>query len=202
MVWERNKRYMKLRIFGCRGGISGYLRTTSMLLDNGILIDAGTGVGAVCLRQLTRVNHVFVSHSHLDPIGLHPFLVDTVEWMRNKPITGHAMHLRYQGIFVGITVDLNGRRITPPSANHAVPAVGFYLNSGKGSMLFTGDTATNDNFWEHGKANHKFVISDNQNRFMQTRVRLGHRFQTSVSKHAGGGTSKTEAPDANVHYPS
>ena len=89
---------MKLRILGCRVGISRYLRTTSLLLDNGILIDAGTGVGDVCLRQLTRVNNVLVGHSHLDHIGLHPLLVDTVEWMSNKPITGHTTHLRHQGI--------------------------------------------------------------------------------------------------------
>ena len=36
---------MKLRILGCSGGISGDLRTTSMLLDHDVLIDAGTGVG-------------------------------------------------------------------------------------------------------------------------------------------------------------
>lgn len=36
---------MKLRKLGCSGGIGGALRTTSMLLDHDILIDAGTGVG-------------------------------------------------------------------------------------------------------------------------------------------------------------
>ncbi len=90
MVRERNRRPMKLRILGCNGGIGGYLRTTSMLLDNDILIDAGTGVGDLSLRQLTRINHVFVTHSHLDHVSPVPFLVDTVGWMRNKPITVHA----------------------------------------------------------------------------------------------------------------
>jgi hypothetical protein len=36
---------MKLRVLGCSGGIGGgHLRTTSLLVDHDILIDAGTGV--------------------------------------------------------------------------------------------------------------------------------------------------------------
>jgi len=91
---------MKLRILGCSGGIGGQLRTTSMLLDNDILIDAGTGVGNLSLKQLTRINHVFVTHSHLDHVSHIPFLVDTVGWMRNKPITVHAtLEILKQHIF-------------------------------------------------------------------------------------------------------
>ena len=66
------------------------MRTTSMLLDNDILIDAGTGVGNLSFKQLTRINHVFVTHSRLDHVSHIPFLVDTVGWVRNKPITVHA----------------------------------------------------------------------------------------------------------------
>lgn len=56
--------------------------------------------------------------------------------------------MRYQSIFVGKTVELKGRKITPLPANHTVPAVGFHLNSGKGSLVFTGDTTANDELWE------------------------------------------------------
>ena len=41
---------MRLKILGCSGGIGGTLRTTSMLLDEDILIDAGTGVGDLSLN--------------------------------------------------------------------------------------------------------------------------------------------------------
>jgi phosphoribosyl 1,2-cyclic phosphodiesterase len=90
VVRERNRLPMKLRILGYSDGIGEQLRTTSMLLDNDILIDAGTGVGNLSLKQLTRINHVFVKHSHLDRVSHIPFLVDTVGWMRNKPITVRA----------------------------------------------------------------------------------------------------------------
>ena len=168
---------MKLRILGCSGGIGGrHLRTTSMLIDSDILIDAGTGVGDLSLTELSLIDHVFVTHSHLDHVATIPFMVDTVGGMRTKPITIHAIPatleiirnhvfnweiwpdfsqiptpekpwLRYQAIELGETVSIEGRSITALPANHVVPAVGFHVDSGRGSLVFTGDTTTNDALW-------------------------------------------------------
>ena len=169
---------MKLRILGCSGGIGGDLRTTSMLVDSDMLIDAGTGVGDLSVAELTLIDHVFVTHSHMDHVASIPFLADTVGWMRDKPITVYATEetlailrehlfnwklwpdfsqipdaqrpvLRYHPIEVGVPVELNGRFITPLPANHVVPAVGFQLDSGKASLVFSGDTTTNDALWQH-----------------------------------------------------
>ncbi len=168
---------MKLRILGCSGGIGRGLRTTSMLLDDDILIDAGTGVGDLTLDELCRIDHVFVTHSHLDHVTSIPMLVDTVGWIRNKPITVHAIEptleilrqhlfnwklwpdftqipnaaepfMRYQAVALGKTADINGRKLTPLPANHVVPAVGYRIDSGRASLVFTGDTTTNDPLWQ------------------------------------------------------
>ena len=168
---------MKLKILGCSGGIGKGLRTTSFLLDHDILIDAGTGVGDLTLAELKLIDHVFITHAHLDHIASIPFLVDTVGWLRDKPITLHAtaetrqalkQHLFnwqiwpdfnaipsadnpfmvYETISIGKTVDIMGRRITPLPANHIVPTVGFHLDSGRHSLVFSGDTTTNDALWE------------------------------------------------------
>ncbi|MFN7087005.1 MAG: MBL fold metallo-hydrolase [Burkholderiales bacterium] len=168
---------MKLKILGCSGGIGGALRTTSMLLDRDILIDAGTGVGDLEVDELALIDHVFVTHSHMDHVASIPFLVDTVGWMRDKPLIVHATAqtidilkrhlfnwklwpdfaeipnaenpvLRYEALTLGETVDLGGRRITPLPANHVVPAVGFQLDSGEASLVFTGDTTSNDPLWQ------------------------------------------------------
>ncbi len=168
---------MKLRILGCSGGIGRGLRTTSMLLDDDILIDAGTGVGDLGIDELCRIDHVFVTHSHLDHVTSIPMLVDTVGRIRNKPITVHAIEptleilrqhmfnwklwpdftqipdaghpsMRYQAVALGQTTDLNGRRLTPLPANHVVPAVGYRIDSGRASLVFTGDTTTNDALWQ------------------------------------------------------
>lgn len=168
---------MKLKILGCSGGIGGNYRTTSMLLDHDVLIDAGTGVGDLSLAELCLIDHVFITHSHLDHIASIPFMVDSVGFMRDEPLTVYAteatleilrQHLfnwkiwpdftqipsdrkplmRYQAIQLGRAVDLNGRKITALPANHVVPAVGFHLDSGAASLVFSGDTTTNDALWE------------------------------------------------------
>lgn len=168
---------MKLRILGCSGGIGGNFRTTSMLLDNDVLIDAGTGVGDLSVAELCAIDHVFVTHSHLDHIASIPLMVDSVGFMRDKPLTVHATqatleilkqhvfnwkiwpdftqipnaqapYMRYQAIELGQTVELQGRKITALPANHVVPAVGFQLDSGAASLVFTGDTTTQDALWE------------------------------------------------------
>ena len=66
---------MKIRVLGCSGGIGGSLRTTALLVDDDVLIDAGTGVGDLSLESLARIDHIFVTHSHLDHVTSIPFLV-------------------------------------------------------------------------------------------------------------------------------
>lgn len=79
---------MKLRILGCSGGIGGRSqRTTSLLLDRDILVDAGTGVGDLSMAELAMIDHVFLTHTHLDHIASLPLLIDTVADRRSGPLT-------------------------------------------------------------------------------------------------------------------
>src|SRR6186997_2141655 len=82
---------MKIKVLGCSGGIGGSLRTTALLVDDDILIDAGTGVGDLSLESLAKIDHIFVTHSHLDHVTSIPFLVDTVGWMRGHPVVVYGI---------------------------------------------------------------------------------------------------------------
>jgi 3',5'-cyclic-nucleotide phosphodiesterase len=66
------------------------LRTTSFLVDSDILIDAGTGVGDLTLAELSQIDAIFITHSHLDHVASIPFLVDTVGGMRSRPLVVYA----------------------------------------------------------------------------------------------------------------
>ena len=168
---------MKLRVLGCSGGIGGRLmRTTPMLVDHDILIDAGTGLTELTLAEMAMIEHIFITHSHLDHLAALPLMIDSVADMHDRPITLYATDatleiiknhifnwaiwpdfseiairqeavMQYQAIRIGEPVRLGERTITAVPAEHTVPAVGYHLDSGQGSLVFTGDTTVNDAFW-------------------------------------------------------
>lgn len=169
---------MRIKVLGCSGGIGGTLRTTSFLVDDDILLDAGTGVSDLSIEQLLKIDHIFITHSHLDHVTSIPFLADTVLGFREAPIYVYATAetwkilkdhlfnwklwpdftvipseenplLIWREIRVGETVVLGKRQFTPVPANHVVPAVGFHLEGPNSSMVFTGDTTTCDELWPH-----------------------------------------------------
>ncbi len=168
---------MQIKVLGCSGGIGGDMRTTSFLVDDDVLIDGGTGVGDLSLEALLKIDHIFVTHSHLDHIAAIPLLLDTAMGLRDNPITLHATaevidilkqhifnwlvwpdfnkipsllnpFLLYEEIMVGQAVTVNHKTITALPANHVVPAVGYQINSGTHSLVFTGDTAGGKAFWQ------------------------------------------------------
>ena len=82
---------MKIRVLGCSGAIAKDCRTTSFLLDDDVLVDAGTGVGDLTLEQMLRIDHVLLTHSHLDHIAALPLMLDSTAGQRSKPVQVHAL---------------------------------------------------------------------------------------------------------------
>ena len=82
-----------IRGLGCSGSIAAGSRTTSFLLDDDVLIDAGTGVGDLTLDELAKIDHILVSHSHLDHVLSIGLLADSVARRRigAPPIRVHAL---------------------------------------------------------------------------------------------------------------
>jgi len=168
---------MKLRVLGCSGGIGGrHQRTTSFLIDHDILIDAGTGVAELSIAELAAIDHVFLTHAHLDHIAVLPMMIDTVADRRDKPLIVYAPEavldslrqhifnwaiwpdfsavpsaeqpfMRYRRIELAETISLAGRHVSALPADHTVPAVGYRLDSGAASLVFSGDTGPCDAFW-------------------------------------------------------
>jgi len=59
--------------------------------------------------------------------------------------TGSSVHDR-RG--VGTVVELGGRFVRSLPANHTVPALGFHVYNDHASLVFSGDTGPNDEFWQ------------------------------------------------------
>lgn len=169
---------MQVRILGCSGTIAKGCRTTSFLLDEHVLIDAGTGVGELTLEEMQCVDHVFLTHSHLDHIAALPLLPDAVGARRSRPLQVHALpatlaalrsHI-FNGVVwpdftrlpsaeqpvlemlpcaIGDVLHLNGKRIEVLPAAHTVPAVGYAVDGGDaGWWVYSGDTGPNPLLWQ------------------------------------------------------
>jgi glyoxylase-like metal-dependent hydrolase (beta-lactamase superfamily II) len=78
--------------------MGGGAQTTAMLLDDDILIDAGTGVSSLSMAEMCKIDHIFVTHAHLDHVACIPFLVDTSQLLSHPADyricnTGHAGYI-------------------------------------------------------------------------------------------------------------
>jgi len=167
---------MELRVLGCSGGIGANLFTPSLLVDDDILIDGGTGLSELTLDEMSRIRHIFVTHSHLDHIAGIPMLLDSVFEAIQQPLVLHAREetirtlrkhifnwqvwpdfsvlpsteqpvLRFEVMQPGESVRVGARSVEMIAVNHSVPAAGYRVQNGVGSFAFSGDTTSNDGFW-------------------------------------------------------
>ena len=167
---------MKVRVLGCSGAIAKDCRTTSFLLDHDVLVDAGTGVGDLTLEEMCRIDHVLLTHSHLDHVAALPLMVDAIAAQRSKPIQIHALQgtidalkahifnntiwpdfsriptpespfISFHPLELGQTLCLAGKYVEVLPAVHTVPAVGYAVATPKGCWVFTGDTEQNPALW-------------------------------------------------------
>ncbi len=168
---------MRIRILGCSGGIGAGSRTSAMLVDDDVLIDAGTGVGDLELEEIDSIRHVFLTHAHLDHIAGLPMLADSVfDENFTTPLTVYAREetlralqdhvfngviwpdfarlptagnpmLRYQVCSPGDTVTINHRNFYAVDVMHTVPTLGYTVQNSGGVFAVSGDTKTNETLW-------------------------------------------------------
>ncbi len=67
---------MKIRVLGCYGGRLLGWHLSSFLVNDTILLDAGSPTIVLTLEEQFLIRHIFVSHTHLDHISDIAFLAD------------------------------------------------------------------------------------------------------------------------------
>ena len=168
---------MRIRILGCSGGIGAGSRTSAMLVDDDVLIDAGTGIGDLGLEDLAGIRHVFLTHAHLDHTAGLPMLADSIfEPDFEVPLTVYAREetlaaiqdhlfndaiwpdfarlpsperpmLRYRVLCPGDTITIGDRSFYAIDVTHTVPSLGFTVRDSNGAFAVSGDTKTNETLW-------------------------------------------------------
>lgn len=167
---------MKVRVLGCSGAIARESRTTSFLIDADVLVDAGTGLGDLTLNEMLGIDHVLLTHSHLDHVAALPLMLDAIAARRRKPVQVHALagtiaalkthifndviwpdftrlptvqdpFVRFHEIRLAEVLQIGNKRIEVLPAVHTVPAVGYAVMSQQACWVFSGDTGRNPAFW-------------------------------------------------------
>lgn len=129
----------------------------AFLIDDAILLDAGTVAISLNIREERAIKWIFLTHAHLDHIKGIPFLVDnlltryageSVTLVSGKDVLDNVRKnifngeiwpdfsvlptptrpvLRYRVMSTRRPFDVNGYRVTMERVHHTVPAYGFIV---------------------------------------------------------------------------
>ncbi len=171
---------MKIQVLGGHGGLAKGFSTTSFLIDGKLLIDAGAVAGELSVTEQTQIDHILISHCHLDHIKDLAFISDNCFGLKDKPfavythetvkkiLKTHFLNdiiwpdftvlpnekkptMEIHSVAPEITFTLGEYKITPIKVNHAHDAMGFIVEHKDSAVLFTLDTGPTERIWEVGK---------------------------------------------------
>jgi ribonuclease BN (tRNA processing enzyme) len=199
--------YMKIKVLGCSGAEFPKHHFSSFLIDGKILFDAGSITDVLSEKDQLKIKSIFVTHAHLDHIKGIPFLADNIlignkqgrvdifsilpvikaikENLLNDVVwpdftkipRGLGSILRLNKLKPGEPVRMDGYCIIPFRVNHAVPAVGYLVESQKKRRLFySGDTGPTDKTWKEIAVKIDCLILDVTfpNKMAKEAIRTGH----------------------------
>lgn len=176
---------MKIRVLGCHGGDfyennrgkTKRYNPSGFLVNDAVVLDAGTICGALTLPELLKLRYVFLTHAHMDHIQSLPFLSEALFGKIERPVVivsiGEVINalqkhffndviwpdftripsaskpiLQYQTIKVGEAFEVEGLRMTAISVSHIVPTVGFIVQDDHSAIVYSGDTWETEEIWK------------------------------------------------------
>jgi ribonuclease BN (tRNA processing enzyme) len=167
---------VRIQVLGASGGELRGHGSTCFLVDGRLALDAGALTSRLGLDELDRVDHVLVTHAHLDHVKDVPLLADLMVGRRRRPVTVHAS----KGATATLRRSLFNGRLWPdftriPSAHrpvvrletfpygapfrigpytvaavkvrHTVESSGFVVRRGAAAFAISGDTGPTTAFW-------------------------------------------------------
>jgi len=170
---------MRLRILGCSGSSYPGHQSPAFLLEDNLLVDAGTVSAALDAEEQSRIEAVLITHPHLDHVKGLAGLAE------NLLITGSTCSIHVYGIEAVLNIlkkhlfngliwpdfgvipeeskpiirweilepyknsTVSGYTVVPIPVCHTVPASGFLITSQSTRILFTGDTGPTEAIWRY-----------------------------------------------------
>lgn len=171
---------VKLKILGCYGSAKGPYRTTAFLINDTILMDAGTVTEVLDYDEIRKIKSVFITHTHIDHIkGLFSLLDEMVQIGKDGVVVHAAREINnilFENVFNNRIwpnfselpskdnpllrsihlepereIEVSGVTFKPILVSHTVYTTGFLVKEKKRGFMFTSDTAETTRFWEIAK---------------------------------------------------
>ena len=168
---------MKIRVLGAFGGEGLGQRPSAFLINERVLIDAGTVSGALNVPEQLEIEHALVSHCHLDHIAGLGFLTETlaccgsdrpltiaslepivdamrtaifnnVVWPDFTTIPPESPVVQYRTLTPATEQRVGDLWVTPIAVTHTVPTSGFIVHDGTTGFVYSGDTGPTDAIWK------------------------------------------------------
>ncbi len=168
---------MKIRVLGSHGSVNPDYHTSSYLINDKICIDAGSLCSSLSNDEQFELEHVFITHPHLDHIKDLAFITENTFSPDRKKLNVYSIPSVIEDIkahlfndiiwpdFTKIPVDKDGNmilgyeplsgevnvegvKIKPVKVNHPGNATGYLVDDGVSQVLFTGDTGPTDEVWK------------------------------------------------------
>jgi ribonuclease BN (tRNA processing enzyme) len=157
---------MRVQVLGCSATELPDANLSSFLIDQKILLDAGTIGEMLHEKEQRKIKHILITHAHLDHIKDLPFFADNMSMNdRNHSVTvmsipsvNRALRqnllnnvlwpdftkipspkkpiIRLKDIIAEKSFKINGYIITAHAVNHNVPAVGYLIEDKNSKRLF------------------------------------------------------------------
>jgi len=176
---------MQIKILGCHGsdslthedGTEHCCRSIGFLVNDFLVIDAGTVSSALTLESQKRIRHVVLTHAHFDHLKELPSLADNLVSSTTHPITIASIppvienikaHIFNEAIFPdffalpdtkhptfqsqilkeGGESQLGDIGVTAIPVHHLVPTVGLILRDQHAALAISGDTHQTEAIWQ------------------------------------------------------
>ncbi|PLX98600.1 MAG: MBL fold metallo-hydrolase [Desulfuromonas sp.] len=170
---------MKFKVLGCYGARLPGQGTSSFLVNDNLLVDAGTVTWLLSLEEQMRIDDILLTHAHLDHIVDLAFIADNVLPFREEPIrvwapaevldsahrhmfnnvlwpdftsikVGKEPILKFCPLEEGKTTQISGINVSWQPTNHTVYTAGYLLEDDGRSLLLSGDTGPTEAIWQLG----------------------------------------------------
>lgn len=168
---------MKIRVLGCYGAEFPGFKTMSLLINDTILLDAGSATSSLSFEEQDRISDIIITHSHLDHIKDILFLADNMAGRKRSPINVIAPDeiiviiqktflnntvwpdftliptisdpvIRFKTIKTEEDVRIDHLIVKAVDVNHSINGVGYFISDGGATFMHSGDTGPTDRIWQ------------------------------------------------------